>query len=380
MISGFAEIDWLVSRFILRFECCTTDRSSQSMAGILEIQTKPFSSDWSQHCILHSLDLTLTGVIADYLFVQKKKCLEVVCEILLFLQIEDGDQLKNPTFFSLTRCLLSYCDLIRKYQDDSPSGSLHSSKLFYSLCISILFLRLIFEISSRKSNSLLISLQSIPKVVRKGVIKSLSIVGFNCSDYQSIISDSEASKVFEEKFFVIFPDMTSHSSLLHQTQVMDFFRSSYGTSCPRLVIDLFDDVDDELSVLDGILSSQVDQKFKKVIKRSISQDSKTNVPFLRPVNDRTIPALQVNALTRRSESNILLSKSRTSSMNGHRLGMERRLQKQQITVATSAHISISADDKGTALDTPKKRMSDTNNESRNTRQRRSIIEDTPIRK
>jgi hypothetical protein len=330
-----------------------------------ELQTKQFLLDWGQHCFFYSINGTIAEIVNDYLFHQRKNLTEVVSEILLFLR--GDDQFKDPMFSSLARCLLSYCDLIRKYHDDSPPHTLHSSKLFYSMCVSILFIRLTFDIAARSSNSLSISLKIIPKIAQKGLIKCLSIVGFNCSDYQASLDDPPLfAQLLGQKFFLLYPDLIPEPSLLDQNHVLNFFRSNYFVSCPLLVGDLFDDIDDELHVLNPntVSNEQIFLSREVVISQSKC-----------PVNDGTKPVLHQSALTRRSESNILLSKSRTSPMNGHRLCMERRLQKQQTT--TNA---VKPKEMDSILHISKKRMVEQRTDSKNSRQRRLVIEDTPIRK
>jgi hypothetical protein len=329
---------------------------------------KNFILKWKELCALHKIQTDISEGLQEYLFHQRKNCSTAVFDTLCLIPKYPHQTLKDPLILSVTRCLTSFCDWIRKCRDigeDSFSPPIRYFRLLYSLSISIYILKLIFEMSSQQSD---ITLRSLPTTVRKGVVQCLSILGFNCSDYQLMRSNPENSQLtnlLEEKFYLLFPEITSQSNIFNQSLVISFFHCCYHFSCPCLVNDLFGDIDD-------VIVSSRDSNL-----RDHTKFTKVDVPVLPlPPSDstlksETISGLHLGALTKKNAHNVLLSRCRTSPMNGHRLALERRLQKQP--VARNQPILNSVRDVGIS----KKRSLP--QESKGISRRRLVVEDTPVR-
>ena len=325
-----------------------------------------FLLQWKELCLLHKIPGDISEVLQEYLFHQRKDCSAAVRETLLFFPHQS---FKHPLVLSLTSSLTSFCDWIRKSRDVcSSSTSVRFFRLLYSLGISIYFLRLIFEMSSEQSA---MRLHSLPIAVRKGVVQCLAIIGFNCSDYQVMISSPEAAELtslLAEKFYLLFPEIISPSNLLNQRLVICFFHSYYNSSCPCLVEDLFGDMED---INPSPLSNLGDHvRHSKLLKEEIPvlATPPSNSPL-------TKLSLHVGALTTKNERNALLSRCRTSPMNGHRLALERRLQKQPVAQNHSLPVSNSVKD----VEISKKRSCTQESNLNGNNRRRLIVEDTPVR-
>jgi hypothetical protein len=314
--------------------------------------------------------------IQEYLFRQEKNCSTAVRDTLRLIPKNPNQSLKDPLVLSITHCLTSFCDWIRKCRNISLSSlPIRYFRLLYSLGSSLFFLRLIFEMSSSHPA---ITIHSLPIAVHKGLVKCLSIVGFNCSDYCCMATnpeteDSQLVHLLGEKFNILFPDIIQ-SNHLNQNLVISFFHCCYDPICPLLVEDLFGDIDDteDITPSRGSILRDIESHSKIA-----QEDLRVHItPSAGPKFSNEGSSLHLNVLTKKNEPNMLLSKSRISPMNGHRLALERRLQKQPVArnhhqppilggVGTSRKRTFNQEDRGT--------------NTKGTRSRRLIVEDTPVR-
>lgn len=331
-----------------------------------DLPPENFLLKWKELFLLHKIPGDISEALQEYLFHQRKDCSAAVRDTLRCIP---NQSLKHPLVLSLTNSLTSFCDWIRKSSDVcSSSTPIRFFRILYSLGISIYFLRLIFEMSSEQSA---MRLHSLPIAVRKSVVQCLSIIGFNCSDYQVMISSPEAelTHLLAEKFSSLFPEIISPSSLLNQRLVICFFHSCYNSSCPCLVEDLFGDMEDMIPSPFSDLGENVRH----------SKLGKEEIPVLAtPPSDSPLTnlSLHVGALATKNERNALLSRCRTSPMNGHRLALERRLQKQPVA---PNHHSLTVSNSVKDVGISRKRSFTQESNLKGNNRRRLVVEDTPVR-
>lgn len=328
-----------------------------------------FHSFWSNISELYSLPVCVNKIFQNYLFHQNCSSFELVMGLLSLIEQSGRLYLRDPVVTTLTNCLLLFWDNVRKFQDDQVSRaslfSLSCAKLLHSFGTAIFYLILIFEMSCRQVTC---GHCSLPKVIRRSVTKSISIIGLNCANYDAIVSDplsSSSIQILSEKINILFGNIPAFATPLDQKKIFDYFHNSYYHLVPQLFDDFFGDLDERYS-------HHIPQNAEDLI----SYQHGANVDVEQP--KKKVSVIHLKTLSNNVNSNTLLSRSRISPMNGHRIALENRLLQHHVTResfnAPRNHSKIDNE-----LRKTQERISNPLETSRK-KSRRIVIEDTPVRK
>lgn len=323
-----------------------------------------FSHFWNEVCEFHSLPTALAEQFRRFLFHQRLGLLELID----FLFNDDPTlTFQSPLVLALANCLLTYWDFIRKFVDAQGCNSMVLSclKVFHSLGSSVFYLLVLFEIKCRH-----LSTHCLPKLIRRSATKCISIIGFNCSIYEAMVSDQtqvSSNHFLSQKFKIMFAHSQVHSPL-KLSSIIEFFRQSYYHLVPSFFDNLFGDIDDT--------DYTVHHDQKGIGEPRIIQKG---VPDLK---SRQSSKLHVNTLSTNSDTNGLLSRSRKSPMNGHRIALESKLLQHRITISIPNSSCQSTSNIDNELRKAPKRVlncSDVDKDLSLKCRRRTIIEETPIK-